>query len=228
MTRDFYRYDLDTKFTGILYLHCITDIRMEEVSVRSLILFRKICGENFLENTILVSTMWDEAARSNSMRQRFQKNEQKLRNTLWRQFLANGCTLARSYNSKADSDSILRRILDKNPTIPLLQHELVAQGMNQGDTNAGEQLRAETIALEKKFQEQLAAAKMEHKRALDQNNNEMEKLLQEICADYEQKIQSAKDELITLKATLTQYCEKASIDLGLLASKSLSIDSSSY
>jgi protein subunit release factor A len=150
-----------------------------------------------MENTILVSTMWDRATGSTS---KYEQNEEQLRNDFWKIFLAGGATMTRSKNSEESSQTILRHLLDKLPAIPQMQHELGAEGRNLGDTTAGEELRAETIEMQKKFDEQLAAAKEEYRRALDENNKKMQKMLQEECAKYEHKIQNIESELEILKA----------------------------
>ncbi|KAL2833776.1 hypothetical protein BDW59DRAFT_156578 [Aspergillus cavernicola] len=47
---------------GIIYLHWITDIRMQVSARKNLILFRQLCGQEALKNIILATTMWDKVA----------------------------------------------------------------------------------------------------------------------------------------------------------------------
>lgn len=197
MTSVFDRYNSHTKLTGILYLHRITDVRMERTSIRCLDLFRSICGDEFLKNTILVSTMWDSAAGSMS---KYVRNEQELKNNFWKHFLAGGATLQRSYKTKANCEAIIRHLLNRLPGTPQIQHELSIEGKNLGDTKAGEQLRAESIELLEKFKKELEAVKAEHKKALDANNKMMEEVLSATYEEYDQKIKNIQDDVAKLKA----------------------------
>ncbi|KAL0630930.1 hypothetical protein Q9L58_010218 [Maublancomyces gigas] len=48
------------KLGGILYFHRITDTRMDGGALRCVKLFEDICGPTFLQNTALITTMWDK------------------------------------------------------------------------------------------------------------------------------------------------------------------------
>lgn len=48
------------KLGGILYFHRITDTRMDGGAQRCAKLFEDICGSTFLQNTALITTMWDK------------------------------------------------------------------------------------------------------------------------------------------------------------------------
>lgn len=48
------------KLGGILYFHRITDTRMDGGALRCMKLFEDICGPAFLQNTALITTMWDK------------------------------------------------------------------------------------------------------------------------------------------------------------------------
>lgn len=48
----------------ILYLHRIIDIRLGGTGLRNLIMFRKLCGDDFYPRVALVTTMWDRVPRA--------------------------------------------------------------------------------------------------------------------------------------------------------------------
>jgi predicted GTPase len=52
-------YKQRVQLRGILYLHRITDCRMQGAAMRNLFMFKKLCGRNALKNVILATTMWD-------------------------------------------------------------------------------------------------------------------------------------------------------------------------
>lgn len=49
----------DLRLHGILYLHCIRDIRMQGFSKKKLTMFNKLCGEIARHEKVLVTTMWE-------------------------------------------------------------------------------------------------------------------------------------------------------------------------
>lgn len=54
------QYQLGIPLKGIIYLHRITDPKMQGSALRNFQMFQKICGENALGNVILLTTMWDK------------------------------------------------------------------------------------------------------------------------------------------------------------------------
>ena len=47
------------KLNGIIYLHRISDNRLQGSAIRSMNMFRKIIGGSVYENIILATTMWE-------------------------------------------------------------------------------------------------------------------------------------------------------------------------
>jgi hypothetical protein len=55
-------YTANIKLSGIIYLHRISDIRMQGSAKRNLLMFKKLCGDNALKSVILGTTMWDRVS----------------------------------------------------------------------------------------------------------------------------------------------------------------------
>ena len=53
-------YAKRVRLTGLIYLHRITDVRMQGSAVKNLDILRSLCGEDAFANIALVSTMWQE------------------------------------------------------------------------------------------------------------------------------------------------------------------------
>ena len=56
------QYTLGIRLKGIIYLHRITDVKMAGSALANFNLFRDLCGDQALSNTILLTTMWGELA----------------------------------------------------------------------------------------------------------------------------------------------------------------------
>lgn len=52
------------KLSGQICMHCIIDVRMGGVSRRNMNMFRKLCGDETLQNVALVTNMWGPAPRA--------------------------------------------------------------------------------------------------------------------------------------------------------------------
>src|SRR6266516_2776470 len=52
-------YKLDIKLSGIVYLHNISTPRLHGSCMKSLSLFKKLCGTQSFPGVVLATTMWD-------------------------------------------------------------------------------------------------------------------------------------------------------------------------
>lgn len=52
-------YTADVRLSGIIYLHRISDAKMQGSALKNLFMFKKLCGPNALKSVILATTMWD-------------------------------------------------------------------------------------------------------------------------------------------------------------------------
>lgn len=62
--------------SGIIYLHPISDVRWSHSSMQSLKMFRKMCGDDKLENAVLATTKWEDTPKEIALRR-----EEELINT---------------------------------------------------------------------------------------------------------------------------------------------------
>ena len=55
-------YTAKIRLGGIIYLHRISDQRMQGSAKKNLFMFKKLCGPNALKQVILATTMWDRVS----------------------------------------------------------------------------------------------------------------------------------------------------------------------
>lgn len=55
-------YTAKIRLSGIIYLHRISDQRMQGSAKKNLFMFKKLCGPNALKHVILATTMWDRVS----------------------------------------------------------------------------------------------------------------------------------------------------------------------
>ena len=118
-------YDKDTKLTGILYLHRITDVHITGTTFRNLRMFGRLCGDNPASKVIFVTTMWDKPStrqgeqghredEQNERRQRQrEQREQELKDNHWRPMLELGSRTDRFLQTEENcAQDIIKRLLD--------------------------------------------------------------------------------------------------------------------
>lgn len=135
-----------------MYLHRIVDIRLDGAALRCLTIFRDICGEHYLQNTVIATSMWDTRRNQEDIEES-EGTEQELKEERWKPLLDMGAMYARSYNTKQGYEDIIRRIVEKAPKAPELQTEL-GSGLDLGQTKAGVGLRSELEKVMELYQRQ--------------------------------------------------------------------------
>lgn len=90
--------------TGVLYLHPIVQTRITNIDRSIFSIFKKLCGQDALQNAILVTTKWNKVHEDvGTLR------EKNLRETHWKDILAAGCKIARFDNTYQSAWAIVNQ-----------------------------------------------------------------------------------------------------------------------
>ena len=127
------QYLLGMKMKGILYLHRITDNRMQGSMIKNLQLFKSLVGEHALKNVVLVTTIWGEVKNFAAAEDR----EQELRGDFWSAMLDKGSRTTRFEGDKASAEGLVAQLLGKRDVVLQLQYELVDKRVQLKNTTAG-------------------------------------------------------------------------------------------
>lgn len=128
------QYELGIPLKGIIYMHRITDNRMSGTAQRYFEMFMRLCGDQNLENVVLLTTMWGELKDEGKGLQR----ERELRREFWAAMEKNGSTIRRFDGSTSMAEAFVCRLMRKENIILDIQDELVGQGKRLGQTKAGQ------------------------------------------------------------------------------------------
>jgi hypothetical protein len=110
----------------------ISDVRMDGISKHNLNMFRQLCGDDMLKNTV-VTDLWGEVAEA-------QEAELENNNTWFKPILDKGARLFRHHNNLQSAQAIIHSIIENQPRTLQIQHELVDFGKYIPKTAAGEEL----------------------------------------------------------------------------------------
>ncbi|KAJ6132584.1 hypothetical protein N7471_007799 [Penicillium samsonianum] len=162
---------------GIIYLHRITDVRMQGSARRNIQTFRDLCGEDALKKVILVTTMWDKVQSSEG-----DMREKQLKDTkdFWGWMLSKGSTCHRHDNTETTARDIVHRLAkQKNPIITDIQKQLVDQNLQLDQTAAGKGIQSETLKERAKWMKEQQKFEKERREAMRQKDREKEEIMRE-------------------------------------------------
>jgi len=161
-------YDDGFLLSGIIYLHRITDIRMEGPSLKNLRMMEKLCGANSLRNVVLATTMWEKVTDEEGLRR-----EAELKQDFWKDMIDNGSTVARiTTEAGGDARALVKSLLKNKPVSTQLQEELHS-GKTLVQTEAGTEIREEIARLERKLKAEHEFEMAELKRAQRESENQI-------------------------------------------------------
>lgn len=156
-------YDEGLLLSGIIYLHRVTDFRMEGPSLKNLRIMKKLCGEGSLVNVVLATTMWEKVSEEEGARR-----EGELKQKFWKEMIGYGSTVRRVMTGRADdARALVKSMLNNRPTPTRIQEEL-RDGKILFQTEAGIEIRDELEGLEQKLKEEHRLEMKELKEAQNQ------------------------------------------------------------
>jgi len=136
-------YEESVILDGIIYLHRITDVRMQGSAAKNLRMFKYLCGDDALRKVILATTRWEEVPETVGA-----QRETELKNTdeYWGSMVKHQSRVERHYNKRS---SALRLIDSYLPALPAnkrdrvfleIQNEMMTENKQLPETKAGKSL----------------------------------------------------------------------------------------
>jgi hypothetical protein len=157
-------YRNNSKLNAILYLHPITDLRIQGSAIRNLRMFRKLCGDSSLKNVVLATSFWDKVTTTEG-----EKREQQLiiRKDFWQGMISKGCRVERLKDHRAAGLDLLRSLKVQGKMKTDVQVQIVDQGLPRSKTNAVKVINQDLQQLQLKNENERSLAKEEAARKLN-------------------------------------------------------------
>jgi hypothetical protein len=194
-------YKSNVKLAGIIYLHRISDNRMQFVSpLKNLQMFESLCGDGAIKNVVLATTMWTKVKPVEAGERR----EKELEDKYWTGMLEGGSRMMRFGDSFDAAWKIIDGMVntqenDKADGLLFPQEELVDLGRRLNETEAGKTVYA-------RLQQVLAERKEAIRKLREEaKGEENEQLAKELAVQYramQDALQSTYDQLATMKIPL--------------------------
>ena len=138
-------------------------------------MFRKLCGDNTLQNVVIVTNMWGEVDPEVGDAREAELIREDI---FFKPVLDKGAQMARHTNTTPSAEDIIRRVLNNHPLPLRIQTELVTEHKDISETSAGEELNRELAAQIKKHQEDMRVLKEEMQQAIRDKDEETRKELE--------------------------------------------------
>lgn len=185
---------------GIIYLHRITDIRMQGSAKKNLLMFKKLCGQDALKRVILVTSMWDRIPLEEG-----EKREKELINTekFWGWMMTKGSKCHRHWNTVDSANKIVHELAKHmSPVTISLQKELVDENRSLNDTGAGQELQSELLKERENWTKQLQDIEKQMFEAIQQRDREAQEILREEREKMNRRIEDVEKETSSLRLTI--------------------------
>jgi hypothetical protein len=173
---------------GIIYLHRITDPRMQGSAKKNLLMFKKLCGVDALRKVILATTMWDKAEVTAGLGS---KREKELIDTpeFWGYMVSKGSRIHRHDNTANSARKIIEELARGSLRVTLdLQDQMVNERRELIETGAGKEIEAELIKEREKWARELKDVRDQMAEAIQLKDMEAEQALEEVKDDYKGRI----------------------------------------
>jgi hypothetical protein len=186
--------------SGILYLHRISDVRMDGSALRSLRLLKSLVGKENLQNVLLTTTHWSRVTREEG-----ERRERELRETdnYWKGLLDLGATLTRYEGDRKSGLELLRKLVPSELRVLEIQDELVDQGKKLAETLAGKSVNEDLKRMQEEYEKEMEKMRDEFREAVIAGDDEMKEILErerrETAAKIEQ-LRSARKKLPKIKS----------------------------
>ncbi|KAF2807133.1 P-loop containing nucleoside triphosphate hydrolase protein [Mytilinidion resinicola] len=193
-------YAAEVKLNGIIYLHRISDVRMQGSAKKNLFMFKKLCGPNALKNVILATTMWDSVREADGA-----ARESELISTpgFWGWMVSQGSKVYRHSGSTRSAFGLIQTLMQDNARITLdLQQQMVNEKKDLDDTDAGKEVQAEIIKERKKFEKMFAEVQQQKEEALYDQDKESARAMAELQEEYNYRIAQLENSSKNLKTNM--------------------------
>ena len=189
--------------SGIIYLHRITDVRIDGSSLKYVKMFQRLCGPDALQNVLLTTTQW-----SNVNPILGAERETHLRHVdFWGGLLAKGASLERFMGTRESGLELICKLIAKEPKPLHIQDQMVEKGMTLVETDAGKFTNAQLISLQKIYEKDIAILEGECQNGVE-GRDKMKGILAQEQAKAQEKLEAAAAERELLEDSRKDEMEK--------------------
>jgi hypothetical protein len=175
-----------TLLSGMIYLHPISNNRMQGSAVKNLRIMKKLIGDKSLHCVVLGSTMWVNVEK----RMGVEREEELIKTShFWGEMVRRGSAVLRHAGSQSSALAIIDHIVRKRTKVVLdLQEQIVNQHRSVIETEAGKEVESALRKEREKFGRRMKETEEELKQALKNQDKEAADELLKVQDQYRDQI----------------------------------------
>ena len=178
------------QLSAIIYLHRITDIRMDGASIRSIRLLKSLVGEGNMKNVLLTTTQWSSVTQEEG-----ERREKELRETesFWKGLLGHGATLTRFEGDRQSGLELLRKVTPSDLKVLDIQSEIIEEEKTLAETTAGKTVNEDLDRIREKYEREIREMRDELQAALAAQDKKMKEILEQERKDTAAKVEKLRE-----------------------------------
>jgi GTP-binding protein EngB required for normal cell division len=177
------------RVTGLVYVHRITDPRMQGSAVKNLKVFQRLCGAQCFPQVALVSTMWQMLQNSEAQAVG-EEREAALRSNdaFWGAMDKGRSRTFRHFGGRESAMTIFRWFLGFQQKVVLnIQRELVDEELTLDQTEAGKFLQETSARVKENYEKEIRQLQ----RAIDDAHQERDTLTENELLLHREEVEAA-------------------------------------
>jgi hypothetical protein len=202
-------YSNSIKLHGIIYLHRITDPRMQGSGMRNLHMFKKLCGDKNLSNVIMATCQWERVLEADGI-----ERERQLKETphFWGYMIDRGSQMHRHYNTRESAlrliDSLVGGTAARPKIVLDIQTQMVDEGKDLASTGAGQAVDDAISKERQRFAKEIAESQADIREALASRDRETASILEQHQKEMNERVRKLDNEHAALQVSLERLQEE--------------------
>lgn len=201
-------YRKGSKLSGIIYLHRITEPRIQGSAKQNLNIFKQLCGEAFYGNVVIGTTFWASLSDTQGA---FREQELRSQPGFFKEIFDRGSTMARISKHRSSNLDILQGLALKTSGPLKIHVEIVTENKAIDETPAASTVMLDLALLQKNNNDKLADIAKQNRRKIADQEKENEKILADKRAEEQKQLHKRQVEmrLIIEKKRALEHDEEA-------------------
>ncbi|KAH7094265.1 P-loop containing nucleoside triphosphate hydrolase protein [Paraphoma chrysanthemicola] len=196
----------DLQLSGIIYLHRITDVRLQGSALRSLRALRSICGDQNIRGVIVATTMWDQLE-PDMIATAFSRHE-KLRKKILDELGDNGARIVALSDGRAAALELVEHFVREGSRMMLaFQHQLMKRNATLLSTDVGKLLAKEWQGQFSHYRDAIESAQSSITAVIEDRKSEGRSTVRDIIDNammdsmepMQKRLEAMKEDIISIR-----------------------------
>ncbi|KAF2118944.1 hypothetical protein BDV96DRAFT_487804, partial [Lophiotrema nucula] len=197
---------------GLIYLHRITDVRLQGAALRCLTVFKRMCGVENFYGLILATTRWDDLSTASSKEQELAKERHRelcSTDEFWGDMVKRKALVVQLDAGTTEPMRIVQHILNKERRMVLaIQSQLAVEGRSLHETDAGRFVYKSAESYRNNLQEKIEQVRNEIYEIISSSAAGDYSALSDLAAQVSTDLASLNSDMASLRVTSSELQDR--------------------